>query len=91
MDTQEDREETLSVRLTLAQAWVGFLLKAYDALLYHRINYRDLPEIKDTRMLDDATKQKDIRFGQVKIMDYLKRGENAILAKVRRKGIKEIK
>lgn len=79
--------QSQEVRLTLAQSWVQFLMRAYDALLHYGVNYRDLKEIQDTRGIDDAqdmpiTKARDI------IIDYLKRGDSAIRAAIRRKSFK---
>lgn len=85
-----DHEEILCVRLTLAEALVGLWQKAFDALLFYGINMRDLKEFKDDKSLDDAAKQKDIRHGQVTIMDYIKRVSNGIDAAIRRKQMRQV-
>ena len=75
--------EVLGVRLTLAQAWVGFLNFAYDALLHHSVNYRSLPEYKNSKELDDAQKL-PVTQARDKIVGWLGRLQSAIHANVRR-------
>ena len=77
----------LGVRLTLAQAWVGFLNFAYDALLQHGINYRTLKEYADSTTLDEAGKL-PITKARDKIVTWLDRLQSAINAAVRRKNFK---
>lgn len=79
------RLNTLEVRLTLAQAWVSFQNYAYDSLLYHGVNYRDLKEYKDSTELDDAQKL-TVTAGRDKIVQWLGRVKSGIRAAVRRKG-----
>lgn len=79
--------ETLGVRLTLAQAWVGFLQFAYDALLYHGVNYRSLKEYTQSTELDDAQKL-PVTQARDKITGWLGRLQSAINAAVRRKNFK---
>ncbi|MCC5780553.1 hypothetical protein H7H48_15940 [Nitratireductor sp. B36] len=79
--------ETLGIRLTLAQAWVGFLNFAYDALLHHGINYRSLKEYKDSAELDDAQKL-PVSQARDKIVGWLGRLQSAINAAARRKQFK---
>ncbi|WP_266031204.1 hypothetical protein [Brucella intermedia] len=76
----------LGIRLTLAQAWVGFLNKGYEALLYHGVNYRTLKEYNGTE-LDDAQKL-PISKARDKIILWLGRMESAVHAAVRRKNFK---
>jgi hypothetical protein len=80
----------LGIRLNLARGFVAMLTKAYNALLYHRVNYRELKAYKDSTLLDAAAKV-DATKGQVLVMDYLSRVENDISAAVARKGFKEVK
>jgi hypothetical protein len=79
--------ETLGVRLTLAQAWVGFLHFAYDALLYHGVNYRTLREYVNSTDLDDAQKL-PVTQARDKITGWLGRLQSGINAAVRRKNFK---
>jgi hypothetical protein len=79
----------MGIRLTLAQAWAKLLMYAYDALLHHGVNYRQLPEYKDTSALDVALDDKtSMEQGRGKVMGYLERLTNGITAAVRRKGMK---
>lgn len=88
-ELEEVRKEvnTLGVRLTLAQAWVGFLNFAYDALLHHGVNYRTLKEYANSTELDDAQKL-PITAARDKIVSWLGRLQSAISATVRRKQFK---
>lgn len=81
----KDREEELSIRLSLAQAWVQLWRKAFDALLNYGVNMRATKEFKDTALLDAALEAKDIREGQSAILEYLKRVESGLAAAIRRK------
>lgn len=78
---------TLGVRLTLAQAWVGFLNFAYDALLHHGVNYRSLKEYANSTELDDAQKL-PLTQARDRIVHWLDRLQSAINATVRRKSFK---
>lgn len=74
----------LGVRLSLAQAFVQFLLRAYDALLHHGVNYRSLPEYTaHEKALDDAAKM-PVEEGRAHIIGWFGRMESAIAAAVRR-------
>lgn len=88
-ELNEVRKEVhnLGVRLTLAQAWVGFLNFAYDALLHHGINYRSLKEYNKSTELDDAQKQ-PLTQARDTIVGWLGRLQSAINAAVRRKSFK---
>lgn len=79
--------EELGVRLTLAQAWVGFLNFAYDALLHHGVNYRTLKEYSQSTELDDAQKL-PLSKARDKITMWLGKLQSAIHATVRRKQFK---
>jgi len=67
-----------------AQGYVRLLEHAYEALLYHRINYRDLPEYKDSRLLDEARKLEPSRASS-KYLLWIERVYNAVDAAIRRK------
>ncbi|MER9178952.1 hypothetical protein [Mesorhizobium sp. M0767] len=79
--------DSLGVRLTLAQAWVGFLNFAYDALLHNGVNYRSLKEYSNSTELDDAQKL-PLSEARNKIVGWLERLQSAISAAVRRKNFK---
>lgn len=81
------QNEELSIRLSLAGGWISLWRKAYDALLHHGVNVRTTKEFKDTALLDAALEAKDIREGQVSILEYLKRVESGLNAAVRRKAL----
>lgn len=87
LDEVRQEVNTLGVRLTLAQAWVGFLHFAYDALLYHGVNYRTLKEYSQSTDLDEAQKL-PITEGRNKIVHWLDRLQSGINAAVRRKSFK---
>lgn len=81
---KEDRED-LVARLTSAQAFGNFLLKAYDALLHYGINYKLLPEwVNGNATLDDARKLKP-HAAQWTIINWIVTMENALKAAIRRK------
>lgn len=88
-DLEAVRQEvhTLGVRLTLAQAWVGFLNFAYDALLHHGVNYRSLKEYQNSTELDDAQKLPLTR-ARDKIVLWLGTLQSAVHAATRRKSFK---
>lgn len=90
MNDSDKREEELSIRLTMAQAWVKLWQVAFDALLYHRVNMRETKEYADTSLIDSAREAKDVREGQSKVLEYIKRLESGINAAVRRKSIKQV-
>lgn len=81
----------LHTRLNLAMAFQQLLHTAYDALLTHGVNYRSLPEYKDSTLLDEALgNDTNIQTGQAKIMAYIERVRNGINAAVRRKGLRRL-
>jgi hypothetical protein len=80
-------ENILSVRLSLAYRYIQVLGVAYDAHLYHAINYRDLPEYKDTEWLDEGYKLEPLA-GRSLILRWLTRLEHGIEAAIRRKQFK---
>lgn len=86
---QENR--ILQVRLTLAQAFLGMMHTAYDALLHHSINYRNLPEYSDSTLLDKALGNGvSVEEGKGGVMGYIERVTNGIAAAIRRKGFRKL-
>lgn len=86
----EDLSQKLTiseVRLTIAQAWGELLDYAYDQLLYHGVNYKTLPEFKDSTVLEDA-QDLPITTARSKIVTWVGTLSSAITAAVRRKGMK---
>ena len=71
----------------MAQALDQMREVGYDALLYHHINYRDWPEYKDTRLLDEADKLVLLE-GRNKYLLWIEHLTNAIEAAVRRRRMK---
>lgn len=82
-------EKVVRVRLAMAHAFAQMLGKAFDALLYHGVNYRDLPEYKDTALLEQAERLPMSR-GQGRYIEWMKRIESAITAAVKRKSFKKV-
>lgn len=81
---------TLATKLTIASAFQSMWIKAYDALLHHGINMRDLPEYHDNAALERALEVGIETEGGSRVLDYIKRVANAIDARVRRKGFREV-
>ncbi|MBO6814573.1 MAG: hypothetical protein JJ891_06920 [Rhizobiaceae bacterium] len=81
------RLNTMEIRVSLAQGWVGLLRKAYDALLYHGVNYQTLPEYKDDDTLTEA-QDMPISLARNKIINWMSRMESGIEAAVRRKSFR---
>lgn len=75
------------IRLSLAQAWIDFYQTAYDALLYHTVNFRTLPEFKNTEALDAAYKLPP-EEGRTKVLVWIAKLSSGVNAAVRRKGFK---
>lgn len=89
-DTLATENRILSVRLNLAQAFTSMWLRAYDALLSHSINVRDLNEYKDTTLLDRGLKEGSLEEGRGSILEYIKRVESGIVAAIRRKTMRKV-
>lgn len=65
---------------------------AYDALLHHSINYRNLPEYKDP---DDRLEKAlgngvSVEEGKEGVMGYIERVSNGIAAAIRRKAFRKL-
>lgn len=86
----QKKNDTLVTRLTLASAFHTMWVKAFDALLYHGVNVRKLPEYNDHAVLDRALEVGIEHGGDSRVMEYIKRVESGIRAAIRRKGIKEV-
>ena len=91
MDPTELRKElhVARVRIQLAQTFVDLVLYAYDALLSHAINYRNLPEWKDSTLMDRAAKE-ELSMGQSTMIEWMRRVKHGIRAAIARKGIKRV-
>lgn len=85
----EDTEEVLRVRISLAQAFAQMITKGYDALLHYGINFRDLPEYRDSKLIDEGSRLSLLR-GQEKYMEWMKRVENGIRAAINRKTFRKV-
>lgn len=86
---QENR--VLSVRVRLAQAFMGMWQVAYDALLNHGINYRTLPAYKEVTPLDAALENGvTLEQGEANILKYIERVISDIRAAIRRKAFRRL-
>lgn len=85
-----DENNMLSIRLSIASAFMSLWIKAYDALLHHGINVRSLKEYRDSALLDAALRG-DLETGQSGILEWIKRVEHGVSASIKRKAFKEIK
>lgn len=74
------------IRLTLAQMWIDLYTRGYDALLHYGVNFRDLPEYKES-IPDDAMKM-PVTEARNTIEKWMARLKNSLAAAVRRKGFK---
>lgn len=91
MNSQELRKElhVARVRIQLAQTFVDLVLYAYDALLSHSINYRNLPEWKDRTLMDRAAKE-ELSLGQSSMIEWMRRVKHGIRAAIARKGMRQV-
>lgn len=81
----------LQTRLRLAQAFNTLMQTAFDALLYHSINYRDLPTYKDSTLLDSALDNGvSVQSGEHNIMAWITRVTSDMTAAIRRKGFRRL-
>ena len=79
----------LTVRLRLAAAFQTMWITAYDALLHHEVNVRELPEYKDDGHLNAAL-DGDLTEGEGHIMAYLQKVTSGITAAIRRKSFRKV-
>lgn len=81
----------LQTRLRLAQAFHGLMMAAYDALLNHGINFRTLPEYKDSELLDKALGNGvTVDKGESRLMSWIERVGTGIKAAIRRKAFRRL-
>lgn len=73
----------------MIQAFAQMLDRAFDALLHHQVNYRELPEWKDRRLLDEA-ESLPLTRGQERYIEWIKRVESGIRAAINRKLMKRV-
>lgn len=85
----EEENKILAIRLSLAQAMAKMWEAAYDALLYHGVNFRTLKSYQDTTALDEAATMK-LDVGRSKIMGWIERVISDIHATVRRKNFTKV-
>lgn len=85
---QENR--ILAIKLSLAKAWIGLWIHAFDAMVTHRINIRSLPEYKDPDGLLDQAYRGDLEHGQERVLLYLERCRNGLTAAVRRSTFRKV-
>lgn len=77
-----DRADLLA-RLMSAMALSQFLLKAYDAFQNYGVDFKSLPEWKDTTLLDKAARLRPVQ-GQALIVTHMGRLENGLSAAIKR-------
>ncbi len=77
------------IKLTLSQAYHGITTLGHTALREHGIDYWTLPEWKDTRLLEAATKA-PLAEGQSLYLEWCKRMIHAIHAAIRRKAMRPV-
>lgn len=54
-ETQQwDPDDLIRARLLMLVAYANMVDEAYDALVNHGVNYRELPDYKDRRLLERA-------------------------------------
>lgn len=74
------------IRLLLAQAWIDLYTFGYDALLHYGVNFRDLPEYKES--IPDEAMKLPVSEARNQIVMWMGRLKSAINAAVRRKGFR---
>jgi hypothetical protein len=87
--SEEASDKVVRVRLRLAQSFINMLLTAYDALLTHGINYRNLPAYKDETLLDEA-RSLPVERGHDSFIVWMGHVHNDIKEAIRRKGFKKV-
>lgn len=85
----EKELEQMRAKLQCAVAWDSLQKKAYTAALYHDINYLDLPEYKDRRLLQDAKGLRPDRAVAFYVQ-WCRQVEHGIEAAVRRKQFRKV-
>ena len=85
----EERLRVSNVRLMLAQVYLKMKRKAYDALLHHGINFRELRAFKDQTLLEDA-RNLTLARGQEAYIEWCRRVEHDIDAAITRKSFRRV-
>lgn len=88
-DAIEEELRVSQTRLTMVEAFVKFLMEAFDALLHHNVNYRNLPEYSDQTLLDEAHTL-PLREGALSYHRWLERMTHAVRAAIRRKHFRDV-
>lgn len=76
------------IRLLLAQGWMDLLNRAYDALLYHGVRFRELKVYKEE--FPTADKPEHIHTVRDKWLQWFDRMDSDIMAAVRRKQMRQV-
>lgn len=82
-------EELVRARLSMALAYAQMLEEGYDALLHHRVKYRDLPEFKDDKYLEEAARLPLVR-GADRYIQWITRVTAGIRAAVKRTTFRKV-
>lgn len=96
MNTESERKlihenRILHIRIRLAQFFQTMLVAAFDALLHHGVNYRELPEYKDSELLDQALGNGvDVAKGEPMVVKWIERVNSGIKAAIRRKQFRRL-
>ena len=81
----------LNIRIRLAQYFQTMMVAAFDALLHHGVNYRELPEYKDADLLDKALGNGvDVAQGEPALVKWIERVHSGIKAAIRRKQFRRL-
>lgn len=89
MDDLQQENRVLTLRLSLAHAFIKMLRQAYDALRYHGVDYQTLPTFKNADALDEADKL-PLEQGRRHMLGWLERVQHDITAAVRRKQMRRV-
>lgn len=85
--TKEDTPAVTAGRLMMANVFIKFILKAYDALLHHGVNFKSLPEWARGHEVElDRIHKLPFQRGTHEYVSWVGRLSNAVDAAVRRKG-----
>lgn len=82
-------EELVRARLQMVTAYAQMVEEGYDALLHHKVNFRSLPEFKDTALLKQAAKL-PLSRGRDKYLHWISRMTSAIRAAVKRTTFRKV-
>lgn len=87
MKKVDDPLEVAEGRLVMLRATQAMWSQGYDALLHHGVNFKNLPEYKDTKLLDGADKL-SFKDGMQLILQWIELVSHEITAVIRRKGFR---